>query len=963
MARLRFVVVAAALAGTAAGCSGGNPFGPAHGGLGDPCVESAECDAPYICRTDETCGPCTDDAECPAELVCRADGSCASGAIGASCTEDTDCEDGLVCGDTGTCAERGPGDPCTVDSDCRWDLVCRADGTCGAGGMGEPCTSATDCRSDLVCRGDGTCGRPGLGDPCSDELICRSGLVCRPDGTCGAAGTTPEGVPCALTADCTAGLACLWERDPTTGEPRTLCRPAGDGGDSEFCAATADCASGLVCVAEGFGGRCRPASTDGDVDFPCDALTDCAAGLVCSADGTCVLAAAAGGGPGFAIWDGVDCAPRDTTGATRFYFEVPRGPLAPGHDFFRLPWPNDIRRTADGRLDLTDFPHPGTAGPPVDVLDRFLRAAERDLTGFSTNGFIYFRSSNAIDWDTLDGGGTSPTLYFVDLTPATAPTDRHPLIGYGWGASTGGSRYLCQDWLAIRPPRGWPLFPARTYAVVFTTGVLDADGDAMAREPDFEALLQSTRPAGDEPLGLAWDAYAPFRAYLARDGVDPATILVAAVFTTQDVPRTLELAKVVIDARPVSPATGVVRCTATAASPCDDGLTGTGHVRGCFGESAAFDELQGRFATPVFQAGTAPHLAPEDGGGFVYDGAGRPQIQGEADVCFALTIPKGSPMPAGGWPVVVYAHGTGGSFRSFVADGLAERLSAVTLADGSTQRFAVLSFDLPEHGARAGGSTESPDLLFFNVANPAAAYGNVLQGAIDIWQASRVLATTDWDDASSPTGSAVRFDPARLYFYGHSQGATHGVSALAFDGSFAGAVLSGAGGSLLDTLLAKTSPFDVAAALRIALADPDLGGVHPALTVFQTYLEVADPVNYGRFLVRTPLGPPAARSVLMLWGARDTYSPSPAMTALAGSLWLPVAEPVLEDPGGFETAPLPATGNRRSGGDTATAILSQHAAPGGVDGHFVATQVPDARRRIDQFLGTAARDGVPTVVP
>ena len=29
-------------------------------------------------------------------------------------------------------------------------------------------------------------------------------------------------------------------------------------------------------------------------------------------------------------------------------------------------------------------------------------------------------------------------------------------------------------------------------------------------------------------------------------------------------------------------------------------------------------------------------------------------------------------MPAGGWPVAIYAHGTGGSYLSFVDDGTAE---------------------------------------------------------------------------------------------------------------------------------------------------------------------------------------------------------------------------------------------------------------------------------------------------
>ena len=290
-------------------------------------------------------------------------------------------------------------------------------------------------------------------------------------------------------------------------------------------------------------------------------------------------------------------------------------------------------------------------------------------------------------------------------------------------------------------------------------------------------------------------------------------------------------------------------------------------------------------------------------------------------------------------------------------------LSGVTLADGSVQRFAVLSFDGPMHGERRGASTGDPALLFFNFANPAAAYGNVLQGVVDGWQATRLLGATSWGDTSSPTGAAISFDATRTYFYGHSQGATHGIPGAAYDPSIAAAVFSGAGGLLIDTLLTKTSPYDIAGALRMALADIDLGGMHPALTVFQTWLEVADPINYGRYLVWRPFAPPPPRSVLMTYGLGDTYTPPATIANLAATMGLAVAEPPLETIGFLDTAPLPATANRNIGGVPVTVVLTQHAPAAGIDGHFVATEDDTARRRIGQFLGTAARDGVPTVVP
>ncbi|MBI5489470.1 MAG: hypothetical protein HY905_19205 [Deltaproteobacteria bacterium] len=801
----------------------------------------------------------------------------------------------------------------------------------------------------------------GIGDPCETNDDCRSDIVCRTNGTCGPGGGAAEGDACTYTDNCDDGLACLWERDEE-GVAHSTCRAAGTATDGEFCAETAQCERGLVCVPDGYGGRCRPASSSGDLGDTCESIEDCVAGLVCGRRSLCVRSTSDDGGPGYVLWPGVDCAQREEGVPTRFYFEIPRGALEAGHDFFRLPWPNDIRKTEAGKLDLSGFPHPAMPGVSVDVLDRFLRAAEQDLSGFATNGAVFFRSSNGIDWGTLDGGGESPTIYFVDLTPPAEPTERHGRIGFGWAASTGGGRYICQDWLGVRPPRGGPLLPGRTYAVVITAGVHDADGATMARDPDFEQMLRPTRPAGDDAVAGAWDAYAPFRAYLDHDGVDGGTILVATVFTTQDFPETLRGAKQVVDALPAPETTGVILCNDAAHSVCDDGLTGEDHIRGCFGEDPAFYEIQGRFRSPNFQEGSRPYLSPEDGGGFTFDAAGVPEQHGENDVCFSLTVPKGATMPADGFPVVVYLHGTGGSYRSFISNGVAGELTAVTLDDATTQNFAVLSFDAPQHGARRGGSSEDPEILFFNFVNPGAAYGNVLQGAIDGWQAARMLLATNWDAAASPTGSEVRFDPARMYWYGHSQGATHGVLSVAYDPSFAAAVMSGAGGSLIESLLAKTSPYNIAAALRMALADPNVSALHPALTIFQMYLEVADPVNYGKYVVWLPFTGNPGRHVLMTYGLGDTYTPKETLAAMATSFSLSIAEPLIEDIG-LSTVTLPASANRWVESGAVTAVLTQHNPPAGEDGHFVSTSDETAKRRIEQFLGTAARDGTPTVVP
>ena len=165
----------------------------------------------------------------------------------------------------------------------------------------------------------------------------------------------------------------------------------------------------------------------------------------------------------------------------------------------------------------------------------------------------------------------------------------------------------------------------------------------------------------------------------------------------------------------------------------------------------------------------------------------------------ALTVPKGSPMPAGGWPLLVYAHGTGGSFRSHVPEGVAARMAAVGVA--------VLGIDQVEHGTRRGASQESPDNLFYNFANPAAARGNPLQGAADQVSLVRFATGFDLPAAQSPTQAEIKIGP--LAFWGHSQGATEGGIAMPYTSGVCGAVMSGQGASLMDALVTKTNPVDV----------------------------------------------------------------------------------------------------------------------------------------------------------
>src|SRR5262249_40808793 len=68
-----------------------------------------------------------------------------------------------------------------------------------------------------------------------------------------------------------------------------------------------------------------------------------------------------------------------------------------------------------------------------------------------------------------------------------------------------------------------------------------------------------------------------------------------------------------------------------------------------------------------FQQGTIPYKMGGDGGAIAPDASGRPIITHLERTRISLVIPRqksGRAMPSGGWPIVLYSHGTGGDYSN-----------------------------------------------------------------------------------------------------------------------------------------------------------------------------------------------------------------------------------------------------------------------------------------------------------
>ncbi len=683
-------------------------------------------------------------------------------------------------------------------------------------------------------------------------------------------------------------------------------------------------------------------------------------------------------GGGFDFWTGVACAP-DPDPTPRIYFDLRAG-KEPTRDYFRLPFPADVR-LKDGGLDLEGFPRPPARFAPAPelaaVIDRWMTHLEQDTAGFPVDGAILFRSSTGI--------ARVKGLHYVNVTP-DHPDYGRAIAGLTFDAQNGsntGTNYLCPNWVGIEPIDGVVLEPGVTYAVIIGDASEPVGGGTFVPDADLAAMLADTAPS-ESVQAAAWPTFAPLRTFLASaantTGLRAGQVVGATVFTTGPHRDVMARAREAVHTGPLH-VSALHTCTAAGPSPCSTavGLTADERrARECGAPSSAFTEIHGRVSLPIFQEGRPPYAS--HGGKIQLDDDGL-AIHSVQDVCFSLSVPTGT-APTAGWPALVYAHGTGGSFRSAIAEGLASRAAGAGIA--------TLALDGFLHGERRGDTDDDGlveglplDQLVFNLRNPDAARDNPLQGAIDLFTAVRLAGHLA--DATAPEPAPAALDPANVFFMGHSQGAQAGATFLAYEPEVRTAVLTGVGANLLRALLAKTEPKIIVGdaaypprdILQLAFQErPDrpLTSAHPLLMLFNTFVNRADADVYSTLLIRAPVAGGARKNILMYIGHVDSYTPLRAAGSLAIGADVELGDQTLfpgpcDQYSGDEAqacnytntnflriTPLPAKGNVAG----ATAVALMRRPTGDLDGHFVATTAPEQTRIIDYLL--SARDGaVPTV--
>jgi pimeloyl-ACP methyl ester carboxylesterase len=801
----------------------------------------------------------------------------------------------------------------------------------GGAGQGEACHQVSDCNAGFTCE-NGVCvpvppisTGPQRGDPCTGHSDCGSNLYCGTQGVCTVTAGSELGAPCGLSIDCIGNLVCH-------GDTLRCVDPSGAGTKDlgQTCLGFTDCRRPYLCsIANALNAKCEK----------------------------------------LPFFPGPDCTRTETeAGAFRVYYEIPPEtiPLNEPFEFYRLPFPNDIR-ISGGNISLRGHPSPGEV-MGIDVAGEYIRAIEQDADGYALNGPVFFRltdfpelSSICLEAGSLYPeedrneycqGGTVATIMLVNTNDYNQP------IPVQIGLYKDRSQYICQNALGVGPLDGQPLEPNTTYLAVLTTGLRDVRNDPPIQDRDFVRIVE-----GDQtlPAGVI-QATEPLRTWISAESIDPTTIAAAAVFTTGDPGRIGEdLYNAVYDIEPAPTFNNdAFSCDNPPGPPvpvCHGRLVGGGSIasRDC-GSSAAFTEIHGTYQAPVFQKGTRPYLTSDFGGDMNFNSvSGLPEEDHFETICYALTIPDGVSMPVDGWPVIIYSHGTGGNYRSFIEKPITADLAALG--------FAVIGIDNVMHGPRQDPSADSiswvadlwnmdqPGNLYFNVINARAARDNTLQGGVDLLYLTRLVA----NDSPVVGGVDTEFDPDQIYFIGHSQGTTIMSPYLEHETELRAAVLSGAGAELVLSILNKTKPVNIAELAGTLFGDKNLTRIHPMMGLLAILFGPADSIAYASKFVVNP--PRQARPLLMFSGIGDSFTPYPTQAALIRAMDIPLVRPVELAIDGVEDVASPVSDVTINGSAAGVpAAVLQYTPSAGNDGHFVMFDISQATTALGNFLTSVLND-------
>ena len=380
--------------------------------------------------------------------------------------------------------------------------------------------------------------------------------------------------------------------------------------------------------------------------------------------------------------------------------------LKPSDDYFAIPYPNDLHRYPDGKVDRSNFPVP--SGNPVSTHYREV-SDKRD--GFALTEATFIRFSGKIDAARLPGVEQSikpeSPIFLVNIDRnSPGYNERIPVECYFHTHPSGPLHNL----LAVSPYPGFVLREKTVYAVV----VMRSLDPSLEASPLLMDLINGKSPKG-ALCARAREIYKPLSLFLKDKKIAAEDIAAATVYTTGD--PTADLKKIIDYVHALPPV------------PIDEPFK---HYR----DHPTYTALKSSYASPQFQTGSGSELAK--GGKIFFDKQGNPIVQRQEKVPVVVVVPKGK-MPAKGFPLVIYLHGGADTTDEYLDHYPQGQKNQFTVGEGPARNFAAqgiagVTMAIVKNPERYRGVTSQgrlAELPFYNFVRPDVMSNNHWQACAD----------------------------------------------------------------------------------------------------------------------------------------------------------------------------------------------------------------------------------------
>ena len=623
-----------------------------------------------------------------------------------------------------------------------------------------------------------------------------------------------------------------------------------------------------------------------------------------------------------------------------------------------VPFPSDMGVMPDGTINVKGFPNTF-----LRKTVRHIKSAVANGYGYSTCPTIYFTFNKPLHPsrlpDTLTTLQSGSPIFLVDIDPDSPERGRRFPLRVKFDRKRPRLDFGPKNMLSVLPVPGFALRENTTYAVVIMDTLRDYDHKRLNAPPAFEAMKHGKIPSG-ETGKKAFEIYTPLFDFLREEGADINRVVAATVFTTGD--PTVRLRKVFGAVSQMPPIKLVEPLKVTREYP-------------------DFYVLEGAIMFPQFQPGVPPFKGGK-GGVIEFDANSNPIVVRSERAPVCVSIPK-SKMPAGGWPLMLYIHGTEGISTQFIDRGPIMHDAKTEVAPAGSgpamiwahRGIAAVGAALNQNGQRGYDPSMIPYYNFFNIE---AMRDNFIQSAAESAMLLRTMKSLkidsslcpDTDASASPDGK-IYFDPNTIFGMGQSLGSiilgTYGAVETDMKVLFP----SGAG-IHFGVFVSRMNPFgkDSLREKNEGLGE-SLGFdiFHPIVTLSQTALAPSDPGSFMRHIIEEPFPGRKAKHVWLSLGQFDHYFSSESQNGVMVGLGLDLVGPVNDAStpeilalAGKKPKPYPVTGNMTAAdGSKITGVALQYEQIGALDGHHINFQRHRTKFQYGCFLRSYIDNGVPTL--